>query len=104
LRAASEAGLVQDKALAHSPPLGRREAVHYVYILQSEDGAHFYTGQTEDLRARFEKHNAGEVSHTAKFKPWRIKTYLGFTDVQQAIAFEKYLKSPSGRAFARKRL
>jgi len=77
--------------------------MHCVYILQSVDGAHFYTGQTEDLRARFAKHNAGEVSHIAKFKPWRIKTYLGFADEQKAIAFEKYLESPSCRAFARKR-
>jgi putative endonuclease len=78
--------------------------MHYVYILQSVDGAHLYTGQTEDLRARFEKHNAGGVPHTAKFKPWRIKTYVGFSDADNAIEFEKYLKSHSGRAFAKKRL
>lgn len=78
--------------------------MHYVYILRSEDREHFYAGHTNDLRARLEKHNAGGVPHTAKFKPWSIKTYLAFSDQDQAIAFEKYLKSPSGRAFARKRL
>jgi predicted GIY-YIG superfamily endonuclease len=76
----------------------------YVYILRSVDDEHFYTGSTDDLRARLKKHNAGEVPHTRKFKPWTLKTYLGFADQQQAVAFEKYLKSPSGRAFARKRL
>jgi predicted GIY-YIG superfamily endonuclease len=76
----------------------------YVYILRSVEGEHFYTGSTDDLRARLKKHNAGEVLHTRKFKPWALKTYLAFRDEQQAIAFEKYLKSPSGRAFARKRL
>jgi predicted GIY-YIG superfamily endonuclease len=76
----------------------------YVYILQSEDGEHFYVGSTDDLRERLKKHNAGAVPHTAKFKPWRVKTYLGFSDPTAAVAFEKYLKSPSGRAFARKRL
>ncbi len=30
--------------------------------------------------------------------------YVGVTDEKQAFAFEKYLKSASGRAFARKRL
>jgi hypothetical protein len=35
---------------------------------------------------------------------WRVKTYVGFTDEKQAFNFEKYLKSPSGRAFAKKRL
>jgi predicted GIY-YIG superfamily endonuclease len=44
------------------------------------------------------------VPHTSKYKPWRVKTYLSFSDESRAIAFEKYLKSPSGRAFAAKRL
>lgn len=77
----------------------------YVYILQSEaDPRRFYSGLTDDLRARLKKHNAGEVTHTAKWKPWRIKTALAFTDCQRAVDFERYLKSASGRAFAKKRL
>ena len=76
-----------------------------VYILQSlGEAEHFYVGMTEDVQARLEKHNAGGVSHTSKFKPWRLKTYLCFADDDQASAFEKYLKSASGRAFAKKRL
>jgi predicted GIY-YIG superfamily endonuclease len=44
----------------------------YVYILQSiADREHFYTGITDDLRARLSKHNSGEVAHTAKYRPWR---------------------------------
>lgn len=76
----------------------------YVYILQSIDAEHFYIGITDDLRARLAKHNAGEVPHTSKYLPWRVKTYVGFSDEKQAFNFEKYLKSPSGRAFAKKRL
>ena len=77
----------------------------YVYILRSLANAeHFYTGITDDLRARLQKHNAGEVPHTSKHVPWAIKIYVGFTDEMWAFSFEKYLKSPSGRAFARKRL
>ena len=64
----------------------------------------YYTGMTNDLRSRLQKHNAGDVPHTSKFAPWAIKTYVAFSDRQQAIAFEMYLKSPSGRAFAKKRL
>jgi putative endonuclease len=75
----------------------------YVYILESLDSNHFYVGIADDLRARLLKHNAGEVTHTAKYRPWRIKTYLAFSDEKQAFAFEKYLKSGSGRAFAKKR-
>jgi predicted GIY-YIG superfamily endonuclease len=76
----------------------------YVYILESLEGAHRYVGIAEDLRARLAKHNAGEVSHTSKFAPWRIKTYIAFSDEKKAFAFERYLKTASGRAFAKKRL
>jgi len=73
--------------------------------LQSlQNAEHFYTGITDDLDARLSKHNAGEATHTAKYRPWRIKSYVAFTDAAQAFAFEKYLKSGSGRAFAKKHL
>ena len=77
---------------------------HYVYILESVDGAHFYVGLTADLGARLAKHNAGGVPHTAKHRPWAIKTAIAFRDRERAAAFEHYLKSSSGRAFAKKRL
>jgi predicted GIY-YIG superfamily endonuclease len=77
----------------------------YVYILESLGAEeHFYVGMTDDLVARLSKHNSGAVTHTSKFKPWRIKSYIAFTDEARAIAFEKYLKSGSGRAFAKARL
>ena len=77
----------------------------YVYILQRQpDPEHYYVGLTDDLRDRLRRHNAGEVAHTAKFRPWRIKTAVAFTDRQQAAEFERYLKTASGQAFAKKRL
>jgi putative endonuclease len=75
----------------------------YVYILQTgTDSDHFYVGVTEDLRARLMQHNSGEVAHTAKFGPWILKNYLAFHNRKKAHAFEKYLKSGSGRAFAKR--
>lgn len=75
----------------------------YVYILQSlSDSDRFYDGITKDLKLRLKKHNAGEVLHTAKYKPWKIKNYVAFQDPGKAHAFERYLKSGSGRAFAKK--
>jgi putative endonuclease len=76
----------------------------YVYILENHDSEHFYVRVTDDVPARLAKHNAGEVAHTSKYRPWRLKTYVAFSDEKQAFAFEKYLKSGSGRAFAKKRL
>jgi len=77
----------------------------YVYILESlsQAGA-FYVGLTDDLSARLAKHNTGGVPHTAKRRPWRIKTAVAFRDRSKAAAFEKYLKTSSGRAFSKKRL
>ena len=77
----------------------------YVYLLRSEiDPAKVYVGQSRDLRQRLADHNAGKAKHTSKFRPWRIETYVAFSDHDKALAFERYLKSASGIAFANKRL
>jgi len=78
--------------------------VKYVYILESLDDEHFYVGVTDDVVARLLKHNAGEVSHTSKYRPWRLKNYIAFSSEERAFAFEKYLKSGPGRAFTKKHL
>ena len=78
---------------------------HYAYILESlAEPGRFYTGLTDDLADRLRKHNAGEVTHTAKFAPWCVKSAVAFRERSRAGAFERYLKTASGRAFARKRL
>ncbi|MFO1498232.1 MAG: GIY-YIG nuclease family protein [Verrucomicrobiota bacterium] len=64
-------------------------------------GAH-YTRLTDDLRRRLAKHNSGEVPHSAKCKPRRIETAIAFSNPAKAAAFEYYLKSGSGRAFAKR--
>ncbi|RLE27227.1 MAG: GIY-YIG nuclease family protein [Acidobacteria bacterium] len=77
----------------------------YVYILESDATPnHYYTGFTENLESRLVAHNEGRVPHTSKFRPWHIKTAIAFTDKKKALDFETYLKSASGRAFAKKRL
>jgi putative endonuclease len=74
----------------------------YVYILESEIGAHHYIGVTTDLKDRLSRHNAGQVSHTSRYAPWKMNCYFAFGDEAKAYAFEKHLKSGSGRAFAKK--
>jgi predicted GIY-YIG superfamily endonuclease len=79
--------------------------LHYVYLLESGgDARKHYVGVTADLRARLAEHNGGKSPHTSKYRPWKLVTYLAFSERSQAEAFEKYLKSGSGHAFARKRL
>ncbi len=77
----------------------------YVYILQSEiDHERFYTGLTDDLLKRVRNHNSGRVLHTAKWRPWRLKAYIAFSDRSRAVQFERYLKSAAGGAFTKKHL
>jgi predicted GIY-YIG superfamily endonuclease len=76
---------------------------HYVYILRSLiNNDRHYEGLTENLEERLKKHNAGQCRHTLKFRPWQIETAIAFRQKDKAVAFERYLKSHSGRAFARK--
>ena len=77
----------------------------YVYLLESiAFTGQVYIGRTNDLRTRLADHNAGKSPHTAKYKPWRLVTYIAFSDEAKAISFERYLKTASGRAFGNKRL
>lgn len=79
--------------------------MHYVYILRSL--AHpdqIYIGATEDVPTRLSDHNAGRSPHTSKFRPWDVVCSIAFPEKTQAYEFERYLKSHSGRAFAKKRL
>ena len=77
----------------------------YVYVLQSVgEPDRYYTGLGKDVEARLAAHNAGQSPHTSKFKPWRLISCHWFEQPQTAAAFERYLKSGSGRAFAQKRL
>lgn len=77
----------------------------HVYLIESASTpGQRYVGVTADLTTRLADHNAGKSPHTSKFKPWRLITYIGFSDRSKATAFELYLKSGSGHAFANKRL
>ncbi|MGP1397744.1 MAG: GIY-YIG nuclease family protein [Inquilinaceae bacterium] len=77
----------------------------YVYIIRSINFPdQEYTGATSDLKRRLSEHNSGKSTHTSKFTPWKLICYVAFPERGRAMDFEKYLKSHSGRAFARKRL
>jgi predicted GIY-YIG superfamily endonuclease len=78
--------------------------MYYVYIITSVDyPEQIYIGYTTNLKARLTTHNNGGSAHTSKYKPWKLITFLGFTDQSTALNFEKYLKTQSGRSFTKKR-
>lgn len=79
--------------------------MYYVYLIKSTTYPEMlYVGYTLDVKRRIEVHNAGGSIHTAKYKPWNLVMFLSFKDQLRAKEFEQYLKSQSGRAFAKKRL
>ncbi|MBI2113409.1 MAG: GIY-YIG nuclease family protein [Candidatus Wildermuthbacteria bacterium] len=77
--------------------------MHTVYILKCAD-AKPYTGCTENLEERLERHNKGYVPATVSRRPVELVTHIVFSDKYKAFEFEKYLKSGSGRAFINKHL
>ena len=78
--------------------------MYYVYILQSISfSTKIYIGFTENIGARLKTHNEGSSPHTSKYRPWLIKSYCAFEERETAVAFERYLKTHSGRAFIYKR-
>ncbi|MEX0848738.1 MAG: GIY-YIG nuclease family protein [Candidatus Dependentiae bacterium] len=79
--------------------------MYYVYLIKSlKYSNQMYVGITTNFKKRLICHNSGGSFHTAKFKPWELITFICFKDKVKATEFEKYLKSQSGRAFAKKRL
>ena len=73
----------------------------YILVGLADPSCH-YSGLTQDLNERLRHHNSGACPHTAKHRPWQLETAIAFRDRAKAIAFEKYLKSGSGREFSRR--
>jgi predicted GIY-YIG superfamily endonuclease len=75
----------------------------FVYILKSINApAQYYVGVTSDLEARLQAHNAGLSPHTAAHWAWRTLVVIEFDEEEPALSFERYLKTGSGREFARR--
>ena len=80
-------------------------AVYSAYLIESLSAqGQRYVGTTTDLKQRLREQTEGKSFHTTKFRPWKLITYIAFTNRAKEEAFERYLKSGSGHAFARKRL
>ena len=77
---------------------------YYVYLIESIQNPEMrYIGYTTNLKKRLATHNSGGSVHTSKERPWRLIMCSAFDNIDCAKQFEKYLKSQSGRAFAKKR-
>ncbi|HCR52545.1 TPA: hypothetical protein DIV48_02745 [Candidatus Kaiserbacteria bacterium] len=71
--------------------------MYYIYSLRCNDG--HYVGCTDNVADRLERHQKGNVPATANRLPVTLEFYFAVEDKYKAFAFERYLKSGSGRAF-----
>lgn len=86
--------------LAQPPLMTTRR---FVYIIRSTaNPSRHYVGTTTDVARRVAVHNSGGSVYTASLRPWEFVAAVEFAREASALAFEKYLKSGSGRAFAKR--
>ncbi|NQS89667.1 GIY-YIG nuclease family protein [Patescibacteria group bacterium] len=78
--------------------------MYFVYILRSQKDDSYYKGVTTNLEKRLKQHNSGGNRYSSNKRPFELIWHCVFGDKKQAYDFEKYLKSGSGFAFAKKRL
>jgi len=65
---------------------------YFVYILKYSDDS-YYTGVTNNLERRFNEHNSGLIrGYTSSRLPVKMVYSQRFTDINDAIRFEKQLK------------
>jgi predicted GIY-YIG superfamily endonuclease len=74
----------------------------YVYFL-ALTGGDIDVGSSNDLRRRIGQHREGFVRSTRAHRPVKLLAYVAVIDEKQAPALERYFKSGSGKAFAKKR-
>jgi putative endonuclease len=75
----------------------------FVYVIRSRIARdRYYAGVTGDVTARLAVHNSGGSKYTSKLRPWDLVVALEFATQEGAVAFEKHLKTGSGRAFAKR--
>lgn len=73
----------------------------YVYVLELSNGR-LYIGCTKNLREGLEKHNQGRNRVTKKLLPLRLCWVCSYPNLKMALSFEAFLKSATGRDFAKK--
>ncbi len=78
--------------------------MYYVYFLKSLEKDFRYVGYTSKLKSRFEAHNKGLNQSTKHYAPFELEAYVAVKTKKIAKDLEKYFKTGSGIAFARKRI
>ena len=74
--------------------------LHYVYILRSLKDGNYYIGETANVEARLQIHNAGLQRSTKHRGPFKLIMSEEYADRSAALKREKQIKSwKGGQAF-----
>ena len=71
--------------------------MYHVYVLLNEAKTRTYTGVADDINKRLEEHNAGRVTSSRPYRPYKIIHTESFETLSEARQKEKLYKSTTGR-------
>ncbi|PIR80171.1 MAG: excinuclease ABC subunit C [Candidatus Levybacteria bacterium CG10_big_fil_rev_8_21_14_0_10_35_13] len=78
--------------------------MYYVYVLKSKKDGNLYTGFTDNLEKRIQKHNDGLVTSTKHRIPFELVYIEGGLNKKDALHREIYLKTAWGKRYIKNRL
>lgn len=73
--------------------------MYKAYALYSHKFNKHYYGYTTNIEARLLSHNQSGNDWTAKYRPWIVIHIKEFATKQEAMQYEKWMKSGVGRVF-----
>jgi len=71
--------------------------MYFVYVLKSRKDSLLYVGFTDNVEARFLRHQAGEVPATKFRRPLELIFFEAYTMRSDALRRERYFKTAKGK-------
>ena len=71
----------------------------FVYIIYSKKLDKYYTGVTDNLEWRLERHNLGWGRYTRGGIPWQLVYYEEYLTKQEALKREREVKAQKSRKY-----
>ena len=73
--------------------------IHFTYILFSPSKNRFYTGSTQNIQDRLNRHNSGYETSTKAGSPWELVYVKEFKTRSEAVKLEKKIKKRGAKRF-----
>ncbi len=73
--------------------------MYFLYILRSKKNGSYYTGITNDIDERLNRHNHGWVKATKYLVPWELPYFEQHSGFAAARKREIYIKAQKSRVF-----